>query len=1277
MRYRITFLSFLCLYISSLFAQQEQIKSYSLNWKGLEKWVSNTSTIQVISFDSAHYPSENRLPYFNTKIPCDPAFQYQLQIKNQVYIPATNQELDLIPQIISFPTENKVVTKLVKSAGLSFIDVRILPFVSKDSKILKLQSFDLQITKEDKPQKVTSNVSHTYTANSVLAQGKFIKIRIVDNGVYKLTYEDLVSMGLDPANVHIYGYGGNVLEQNFLLPKIDDLPEQAIYLNKGVDGVFNAGDYILFYANGVNKWGYDKSNSMFTHTINPYSKYGYYFVTSNVQAGKRIEDRALVLPGPAIINNVNEFVDYSVSEKDEVNLIQSGKTFYQSLGDLNSLTASINVPNIVLSSSAKVHLDVAASSSAPSSFSLNLNGGQTNTILVNQLSGDNYEQGVGASGIFTFTPPGSALSFNLTYSKPTSTSLGYLNFMEFNFRRQLKMDGSVMQFQNVDYLNQSTYNRYSLSSANANIQIWDITDSQNINKLQTSIVDGNLAFIDSSSVLKKYLAIDPTLATAFSKPEIVESVSNQNLHAISQADMVIITYPDFLQQAQKLAQAHREKDNLTVEVVTTDQVYNEFSSGTPDATAYRWLMKMLYDRALSSSSVGDVPKYLLLFGRGSYDNRKIRSDSGDNLILTFQSDNSLVTTSSYVTDDYFALLGDDDGTNIFDSSMDVGVGRFPVTTAQQATDVVNKTIGYMNNQGKGSWKNQLCFLADDGGNGDGNIHMSQADDVATSVANAFPAYQLNKIYLDAYLQQISASGESYPLAKNKFMNSLNSGLFLLDFTGHAGPTGWTNESILTLADVKALSNQHLPLFVAVTCDFSQFDAEGVSGGEQVILNSAGGGIGILSAARPVYSSGNFPLNMLVCDNLFKKQNGQEMRIGDVIKYAKNSLTDGINKLPYIYLGDPAIRLNYPTKYQVVTSMINSDTSLKNDTLRALSIDTVKGYVADDNGKIVSDFNGILHAVIYDKIQKIITLNNHSEPISTSLHGQDSVFFSYKDRPNVLFSGDIEVKNGAYSFSFMLPKDIKYNYGGGRIDYYAKDDTNDFEAQGYYENFIVGGTDKGFLNDTVGPTVKMYLNSENFVSGGKVNETPLFMANVSDIHGINTVGSGIGHDILLTIDQNPEASYILNDYFHANENSYTTGTVTYKLPTIEDGKHSLTFRVWDLLNNSTTQSLDFEVNKGLTPVIFSVSSYPNPVTNQANIVVKHDRPETVLNTTIEIFDITGRKIWTFSQSSADNISWDLITNDGHKAKTGVYLYRVSVKTVNSDITSKTNKMLIIE
>jgi len=1268
MRYRIILFSFLCLYISTLYAQPKLIRSYSLNWRGLEKWVSGTSTIQVIAFDSAHYVSENRLPYFCTTLPCESGFCYNVRIINPVYIPVTKEERSKIPNTVNFPFDNQTEIKYLKFSDSASLKVSILPFVTRNAEILKLKSFDLLLEKHGKAQKVNSAALHSYVDNSVLSQGKFVKIRVADSGVYKLTFDDLISMGLDPANVHIYGYGGNVLSQDFTLTKSDDLPELSIYMNTGNDGIFNSGDYILFYANGVNKWEYDKSISMFTHTINPYSKYGYYFVSSNSLPGKRITEKTNILPDLAVVNNINEFVDYSVYENEVVNLVQSGKVFYQPMTDVNSLQINVDAPNLIQNSQFKVRLDVAASSSSSSSFSLNLNGGQSNTIFVDKLSGDNYEQGVGASGIFNFIPASTSLLFNLTYSKPTSTSLGYLNYMEFNFHRQLKMNGPAMQFQNVDYLGQSTYNRYQLNSANNNVQIWDLSDLQNITAIKTAIVDGSMTFVDSSLELKKYLAIDPTMASTFPKPEIVGSVPNQNLHYITQADMVIITYPDFLEQAQRLAQAHREKDNLTVEVVTTEQVYNEFSSGTPDATAYRWFLKMLYDRALTSGVENDKPKYLLLFGKGSYDNRKIRSDSGDNLILTFQADNSLVSTSSYVTDDYFALLGNDDGANIFDGSMEVGVGRFPVTTVQQAKDVVTKTIDYMSDGGKGSWKNQVCFLADDGGNGDGNIHMSQADDVATSIANTYPAYQINKIYLDAYQQQISASGESYPLAKSKFMSLLNYGLFLLDFTGHAGPTGWTNESILTLSDVKALSNKHLPLFVAVTCDFSQFDSQVVSGGEQIILNPAGGGIGILSSARPVYSSGNFPLNMLVCGNLFKKQNGNEMRIGDVIRYAKNNLTDGINKLPYIYLGDPAVRLNYPTKYQIVTNQINSNKNPGNDTLRALSVDTIKGYIADDYGKIVSNFNGTLNVVIYDKSQQITTLNNHNE---------QNGFLTYSDRPNILFSGNVQVEKGTYSFSFMLPKDIKYNYGSGRINYYAKDETNDFEAQGYYENFIVGGTDKTVLNDTLGPAVKLYLNSEFFESGSKVNETPLFMANVTDIHGINTVGSGIGHDILLTVDQNPEMSYILNDYFLADENSYTSGNISYKLPAINDGKHMLTFRVWDLLNNSTTKSLNFEVVKGLAPVIFSVSSRPNPVKDQVTIVVSHDRPETVLRTTVEVFDITGRKVWSFSQSSINNISWDLITNDGRKLKTGLYLYRVNIKTMNSDITSKADKMLIIE
>lgn len=1265
MKYRIFLFSLFLFFVSVLSAQTNQITSHKLNWRGVEKWYAGISSINVIAFDSAQYPTDNHLPYFNYRILCDQNYSYEVKVVNPVYIPVTSEETVVLSGF-SFATDNpELKTNTLSQQGTKYFNISILPFVMQGGSVLKLQSFDLQISKSSTPQKVASINTRTYTNSSVLSHGKFVKIRITDNGVYKLTFEDLTQMGIDPANVRIFGYGGGVLEQSFSLNKIDDLPEIPIYMNKGSDGTFNGGDYVLFYAQGINKWSYDKTKSMFTHIINPYSKYGYYFVTSDVGVGKRIEDKTITVPGSPTINPVEEFVDYQVYEKELKNLTQSGKEFYgETFGDVTSYNLPFNFPNPVLSNTTSVRLDVAATSPIKSGFTLSLNGSQLKTLNVNgSTQGDNYEQGIGTSALYSFTPTGDAFNFNISYLKSTTTSIGYLNFLEVNARRKLIMSGSAMQFQNVDYLGQQSFNQYLISNANSNVQVWDISDIQNISRIVTETVNGKISFIDSGNEVKRYVAIDPTAVSSFSKPEILGTIPNQNLHAIAQADMVIITHPNFVSQAETLAQAHRDKDDLTVSVVTTDQVYNEFSSGAPDATSYRWMMKMLYDRALALNNKADLPKYLLLFGKGSYDNRNLRSDSGNNLVMTYETENSLVTTLSYVTDDYFGLLDDNEGTQVPADLMDIGVGRFTVTTPQQATDVVNKTIGYMNNQNKGYWKNQLCFLADDG---DQALHSKQADSIAVSITNKFPAFQTNKIYLDAYLQEINASGQSYPLAKSRFLNFLRSGLFLVNYTGHASATGWANESILVFNDIKSLSNQHLPLFVAATCDFVQFDIQVLSAGEQVMFNPIGGGIGILAASRPVYASQNFTLDKMFCETLFKKENGVNLRIGDVLKYTKNNIGNEINKLSYVFIGDPALRLNYPTKYQVNTTKINQSTTFGNDTLSALSVATVQGIIADQNGQKVNTFNGTVHAIVYDKVQRITTLNNEGDGAMT-----------YSDRPNTLFSGDAKVVNGDYSFSFMLPKDIKYNYGGGRINYYASDDVNNDEAQGYFDNFIIGGANKNYVEESIGPNVELFLNSQNFTSGDKVNETPLFIANVSDSDGINTVGSGIGHDVMLTIDKDPAQSYVLNDYFQANTNSYSSGVVKYKLPSMTDGKHTLTFRVWDLLNNSTTSSIDFEVVKGLTPEIFSVYNYPNPVKTQTNIIIKHDRPESVLNTTVEIFDISGRKIWSFSQSSADNISWNLISNTGQKVKTGIYFYRVSIKTSTSESTSKTNKMLIVE
>lgn len=1240
-----------------------------IKWTGIDRWTTGKSEKSVISFEGASYP-DNSLPYFTKTLSCENNSIYNVNISNPTFVTLNNEEAELIKDT-PVSTDLQVNTFKVSENGNSFLKVQIFPFVQKDGQVLKLQNFDINIEKSSTLSNTsTTDLLHTYAQSSVLASGKFVKIKISESGIYKLTYENLSSMGIDPANVRIFGYGGAMLDQNFMSSKIDDLPEVAIYMNKGADGVFNAGDYILFYAQGVNSWSYDYTRKMFTHTLNVYSNDGYYFVTSDVGSGKKISDSTVTVPEGSTVYNVDEFVDYQVHEKELTSILNSGKVFYGEKFDIGTgYNFPFSFPNIVKTSSTKIRVDVMALSLNSSSFTLKLNDTQSQNVSVAAITNQTYEYGKSANVYFTFTPSTDNLITNLNFNGPGVAS-GYLNYIEINTRRKLVMDGSVMFFRNVDNLSsEGNYNTFQLSGANENTQIWDITDPQNIKKMQISYVGGVITFTDVADVLKQYVAIDPTISSAFSQPTIGSIVPNQNLHALDSIDFVIITNPRFLTQANQLADVHRTKDNMRVAVMTTDQVYNEFSSGTPDATAYRWVMKMLYDRALASNDNIYNPKYLLLFGRGTYDNRKLLLKSSENLVLTYQSDESLHLINSYTTDDYFGLLDNSEGTNILSNLVDIGIGRFTVLTDEQATNVVNKTVNYMNNEKQGIWKNQLCFVGDDGGgtSNDGNIHMFQADSVARMVYRLNNSLQIDKVYLDAYKQEINASGESYPLARAKLLSLINSGTFMLNFTGHASAYGLTNEQVITTDDVKNFYNLELPLWIAATCDFVAVDADKISAGEYVLLNPTGGGIGIFASARTVYSGGNFELNKLLSPKLFTKTNGQYPRLGDAVKYAKNGRTGDLNRLPYGLLGDPALKLNYPSECQIITDGINNNLISGNDTIKALSVDSIQGHIADFNGNTLTDFNGTLEINIYDKNQEITTLNNHNE---------SNGVFVFDDRPNIIYSGKASIKDGKFSFVFMVPKDIRYNYGAGRINYYASETDTDREGQGYFENFIIGGASSTYdKNDTVGPDVSIYLNYNTFKSGGKVNETPLFVANIFDKNGINTVGSGIGHDLRLIIDDDPLTSYTLNDDFIAETNSYTNGSVQYKIPTLIEGKHTLTFRAWDLLNNSTTAKLDFEVVNGLTPNIFSVSCYPNPANTNTNFVVNHDRPETVLETTVEVYDLMGRKIWSKTQSSTNDLRWDLTDTSGRVVQSGIYLYRVSIKTSNSSEVSKTNKIIV--
>lgn len=1243
-----------------LFAQDTIVSTHTIRWTGIEVWKSSLQDLPVINFEEAVFPDFDFLPYYSIRMNVDDNRSYSVEVSNEVYTETSPEERAILHE--RWKSGNNILVKAYTSAPT--MEIQVLPFFSRNDSIFKLSSFDLVITSTEKPLKVAGAATNTFATSSILREGTFVKIRIAESGVYKLTYEDLSAMGITPENVRVFGYGGAVLSENFNLPKSDDLPEIAIWMEKGSDNVFNAGDYILFYAQGANSWTYNKSINIFTHTSNPYSQYGYYFVTSDAGAGRKIElSAAPTIDGSATIHDVTEFLDYRLHEKELSTLIQSGRDLLgESFTNSASRTFSFNFPNIsTKTNSMTARIYVASTSPQSSVFSVGLNNSsQSKNINVSSKGTDKYKYAEIKIQELTYTPVGDNCNFTLQYNTSTPTGVGYLNYIELNALRNLTMANAYMPFRSVTNLGTSSYNRYTLSNVSSNLVVWDITDHKNITQVPTSNTGSTMTFTSSNANLKEYLAVDTKASSSFAKPEVLGKIDNQNLHALSNVDMLIITHPLFVEEATTLAEAHYEINQLNVKVATTEQVYNEFSSGTPDASAYRWIMKMLYDQDPSSA------KYLLLFGKGCYDNKGMLSGSGSNLVLTFQSDNIYHLVNSYLTDDYYGFMNLSDSTDHKAAKVQIGIGRFPVTTKVQAQAVVQKTINYMKNNNRGNWKNQLAFVADDG---DSGLHGKQANQLADAFIANHPDHQTTKIFLDAYTQEKTASGESYPVAKNFLHNKLRSGLFYLNYTGHASASGWTNERILTDLDIQVLTNEFHPLCFAATCDFILFDRQNISSGEHLLINPIGGAIGVISSARVVYTDSNFELNKEFCERLLKKENGQYLRVGDILKSAKNKLNVQINKLSYVYIGDPALRLSYPTPDSVTITQINNNTALGNDTLKALSVNTIKGEIVNELGQKDEEFNGTISVTVFDKVQEMNTLNNDNN---------NSGIFSFQDRPNIVFSGTYAVTNGAYEITFMLPKDIKYNFGQGKINFYAQCNDTAKEALGHFDNFLIGGSSNNSFNDAEGPLIEyIYLNSPNFNNGDKTNETPYFFARVYDENGINTAGSSIGHDITLTVDNDLNQSYVLNNSFQADANSYQSGTIQYKMEELVEGNHTLVLRVWDLLNNSSTAELSFRVVKGLSPEIFSVLNYPNPVSTGTTFLISHDRPETILNYTVDVFDTSGRIVWSKSAEGLNAIEWNLTTDTGVQLSPGIYFYRVSAKTTNSETVSKTNKMIVVK
>lgn len=1260
-----------------------------------------SSAKPTLFLQNTHRNQANKnLPYYLERSTLNGNSVPVFKIENATVRELTSKELEEIVDFKSLITNNFEITYNVgKARQEDLIYATIIPikYNSQINKYEYLESYTASWDNQTQnpfvsPNALKRNKKVSSSTSSVLASGKWYKIGVTQDGIYKIDKSLLTTLGVnligvDPRNIRIYGNGGKLIPEKNSVFRYDDLQENAITVVGENDGLFDNNDYILFYGQSTDSWK-NVAGSMipFDHQLHYFSDTSFYFITTDLGIGKRVTAQSSSVNAPNTTTNSQDYFGYH--EQNSVNVVKSGREFYGEKFDLNTAYSfNFPIPDAVIGDSVYVKSGVLSRSANVSTYAVNFNSGAFTfscapTNINSYLADVGYYGGNAKGGLL------SSSYLTVTVSKQSAQATGWLDNVVFNARRNLIFNQSQFNFRDRrTVIGLNSFAKYELTNNNSNTPIiWDVTDPINIKEQLYNTNSTILDFTTSSDSLREFCIFLNTQAYA---PKAYGLIPNQNLHSVLQADFVIVTHPSFLAEANRIATIHQQYDTLTYAIATTQEVYNEFSSGTPDIGGIRDFVKMLYHRP---SNPDDATKYLLLLGDGSYKNKDISSSNNTALIPTFETANSSSYISSFVTDDYFAMMDNNEG-DLLPSGpdlVDIGVGRFPVKNKSEAIAVTNKIEHYYkknfafdvnaiesscataeNDYPQGDWRNWICFLADDE---DNNEHINQANTLANKVYTGNKYYNVDKIFLDSYVQYSTPGGDRYPDAVNDLNKRMEKGALIVNYTGHGGELGLSEERIVEISQILAWKNENnLPLMVTATCEFSRFDdPDRTSAGEYCLLNEKGGAIGLMTTVRLAFSGLNFTLNNAFYDYVLSPMtNGKMPHIGDIFRLTKRQIGTNEQYRNFVILGDPALKLSYPEQ-RVYTSAINSQTvtTTSSDTLKALSLVNITGYVGDKAGNKLTNFNGVVYSTVFDKEATIYTLGN--DP--------GSIVMPFVLQKNIIYKGKSEVKNGDFTFSFLVPKDITYNFGKGKISYYAHNGVND--ANGYYEKVIIGGSNSNAIVDNQGPNINLYMNDKKFVSGGITSESPKIYAEITDVSGINTIGTGIGHDVVAVLDENTSKAIVLNDYYVSDLNTYQSGKIRYPLNELSEGNHRLSLKVWDVQNNSSNSDIDFVVSKQADLALDHVLNYPNPFTTKTKFFIEHNQCCTSLKVLIQIYTISGKVVKSINQTinnegfRFDGIEWDGKDEFGDKLARGVYIYKVTVTDGAKKKADKIEKLVIL-
>ncbi len=1212
-------------------------------------WKDNSENL---SFTGAAFSSQyNYLPVFSFQKNGNISLSGNIQVISSKKISAdllNREQLEVINEDWQIKIQHGIQNRSVIST------VEILPFRKSGNEIEVLESFSIQFNHNNSAR--TAQATQQYASNSLLASGNWYKIGVEKNGVYKMDAAFFEKLGINVQNIQageikLYGHRGGMLPELAGAERTDDIREIPIK-------VYGQGQSLEVHAylEGPESWKYDGTSQTFKHTKNLYTNQKSYFITISGGQGLRISTRQDISDNAD--KTIQIFDDYQNVEDNEDNLLESGRIWLgHEIAASNQLQYNFSFPNILSSTPAKISLGLAAKSTTSSSlFQVSSNSTVLRNITISSVGSSYLANAANYSETsFTLNSPGSTIPILINYNRPDYNSKAWPDFITINVQRNLIYNQEPLQFRSVQSVGTGSISQFQIGNWNSNLAVWDITDLFNIQQINA----GNGTFKANTSILREFIAFQTPLLT----PIAIGKINNQNLHALDQADYLIITRKSLLSQARAIGDFHLQQEGYSYHAVDAEEIFNEFSSGNNDLTAIRNFVKMFYDRAVSTP--GTAPKYLLLFGNGNFNNREL----GEFLLPSYQSSQSFQTVETYVTDDYFGFLDDTEGADVINTTthlLDIAVGRITVDNIEKAQIAVEKIKRYYSQEAYGDWRNHVAFVADDG---DNNIHIRDANEVADIIQNQYLNYNVTKIYLDAFKQQSVSGGQRYPDVNEALNNKIYTGLFYLNFVGHGGPNGLTDEKILTFDDINRWSNKEkLFLFCTATCEFTRFDLPNrYSAGERVLLKTDGGAIALVSTTRLVFSDKNRIINENFTNQLMQASANRDRTLGDIFLRTKNATNTRENNRKFALFGDPALKLSF-SKNEIVTTEILSH-SVPSDTIKSLAKVTIKGEVRE-NGQLSNNFNGIVNITVYDKMAILSTLSNKTE----------SPKYNFNARNNILYKGRTQSQNGKFELTFIVPKDINYNYGQGKLSYYGSN--SEWDAAGHDFDITVGGVTDSIPLDNKGPIVDVFIDDENFAFGGIASKNSNLFIKLEDENGINTSGTGLGHDITAILNEDSKQPIILNAFYEGDIGDYSKGQVKYPFNNLENGRHKVSIKAWDVLNNSGEGYTEFIVEDKAELALYYVLNYPNPFTTNTQFSFEHNRPGDALDVRIEIYTVNGKLVktlQTYHMSGSRRVSelhWDGLDEYGDKIGKGVYIYKVSVKDSKGDKAFKYQKLVLL-